>query len=155
MIQRIQSLSLLLAMGAIIALIFLPIAQFMDFSNNVYTLGFYGVVKDPSTAVPSVWMTSVYPVLCMIVVLLILVTIFLYKNRPLQIKMCFYALLAIVIFAVFNYWMITTVRKNEMWRMGASTIYSFLPYAAGVFVYLSRRAIQKDEELVKSADRIR
>ena len=156
MIQRIQTLFLLVAMGALIALIFLPIAQFVDYSSNFYTLGFYGVVENITQSVPSTtWMTAVYPVLCMGIVLMILITMFMYKKRPLQIKMCFYLLLLLVVFVIFNFWMFNIVRKDALWKVGAYTIFSYLPYISAVCVYLARRAIQKDEELVKSADRIR
>ncbi len=88
------------------------------------------------------------------------VTIFLYKKRNLQITMCKLNLLLYlgVIFTVFysgekvlEFLEINLGLEGELhYKLGA-----ILPIVSVILVLLASRAIKKDDELVRSADRIR
>lgn len=156
MIQRVQSLFLFAAFLAIVSLFFLPIAQFIDYSGNMHSLGFYGLINETDlSSVATTWMSKVYPYIISSVSLGILVIIFYYKKRALQIKLCFVGMLIMVLLVAFNYMMFGKIRENEMWRVGVFTMYSYMPFVTTFFLFFAKKAIQKDEELVKSADRLR
>ena len=90
-----------------------------------------------------------------VVALLPLVIIFLYKNRKQQIALCYSTIL--VIFG-FSFWMAQTVKK-EMGSIVLDThnwgIGLFLSSISVLFMIFAVKAIQRDEKLVKSADRLR
>ncbi len=156
MIQRIQTLFLFTAFAAIVSLIFLPVAQFIDYSGNMHSLGFYGLINETDlTNVATTWMSLVYPYLILSISLGILVIVFYYKKRTLQIKLCFVGMLIMVLLVAFNYMMFGKIRENEMWRVGVFTMYSYMPFVATFFLFFAKKAIQKDEDLVKSVDRLR
>jgi len=88
-----------------------------------------------------------------------LVTIFLYKNRKLQITLSKLNLLLYlgVIFVVFytgdnalNHIRTLGLEGELSYKLGA-----VLPLISVILIFLASRAIKKDEDLVRSADRIR
>lgn len=86
-----------------------------------------------------------------IVAVLAAVTIFLFGNRPLQMKMCmvgqFLVLLWVVWFGIQHFYV----------KHGATALplYFFLPVVVYIMFRLARVGIKHDDDLVKSADRIR
>lgn len=86
-----------------------------------------------------------------IVALLAAVTIFLFENRSLQMKMCmagqFLVLLWVVYFGIQHYYIKHVAT--------ALPFYFFLSVVAYIMFRLARVGIKHDDDLVKSADRIR
>jgi len=86
--------------------------------------------------------------------LLALITIFLYKKRLIQIRLCiFNAFLLIVfylIYACFLFIGINGIKLSFDFSYGLA-----FPFIAFIFDLLAINAIHKDENLVKSLDRIR
>lgn len=81
------------------------------------------------------------------------ITIFLYKNRKLQFVLGrVNILLNFILLGVFVYWSLTIPGEMEISEKG---IGMFLPVLSIVFLVLANKAIKKDEDLVKSADRFR
>ena len=81
--------------------------------------------------------------------------IFLFKNRPLQLKICRFAIIANVlglILAVILFWQNLNSMGDVMPDDGAG---AYLPFVFLVFGVLALRFIRKDENLVKSMDRLR
>ncbi len=78
--------------------------------------------------------------------------LFSYKNRSRQMRLCDIALVVetlwVVAFAGFYLW----ANDDGYLRL---TFTAFLPLGAIIFTILARRGIKKDDDLVKSADRIR
>ena len=82
-----------------------------------------------------------------------LITIFLYNNRKLQFVLGrVNILLNFFLLGVFVYWLLTVPGEVEISEKG---IGMFLPVLSIVFLVLANKAIKKDEDLVKSADRFR
>ena len=81
--------------------------------------------------------------------------IFLYQNRPLQKNVCRISLIITIITIVFGvvYFMQEAPLLTDVEVDGEPG--SALPLAALVFVFLAIRYIDKDEKLVRSADRLR
>lgn len=87
--------------------------------------------------------------------LLSLVSIFLFKNRKLQLRLVFGVLVMAVIVLVSMYQLsfgnhYTTIDTVASFEIGA-----IIPFAIVVFAVLAYKRIQKDEKLVRSLDRIR
>lgn len=94
-------------------------------------------------------------VITVIVALLPLIIIFLYKNRKLQIALCYSTILVII---GYSYWVSQTVKNaihDAYLNMSNYGIGIILLSATILLVLLAQKAIQRDEKLVKSADRLR
>ncbi|MCD6597040.1 MAG: DUF4293 domain-containing protein, partial [Bacteroidales bacterium] len=90
MIQRIQTIYLLLATVILVLILFLPIASMVDAQANSFSYLFYGVVDSSNTLV-----IIDYPlaIILGLIPFLNLVTIFLYKSRILQMRICIFNIL--------------------------------------------------------------
>ncbi len=137
MIQRIQTLYMILA--AIVA-------GGLSFVFNLYTLEKAGdvFVKDDSLYMGLFFGSAV----------LALVTIFLFKNRKLQFVLNrFNILFHLILLGIFVYRMLNL--SGEMENISEKGIGVILPIISIVLLVLANRAIKKDEDLVKSVDRLR
>jgi hypothetical protein len=148
MIQRIQSLFLFFVFGIGISGIFLPLA---DFSDSKIILSCMGLISNNPKAV-----VSTIPLLIEVIVITLLSigTIFLFKNRPLQIKLVRFNILLNVVYIVTIFWSVDTIEKQTTFQPNY-LVGAIIPIVAMVLLFLANRAINKDEKLVKSADRLR
>lgn len=81
------------------------------------------------------------------------ITIFLYKKRKLQFVLGrINILLNFFLLGFFVYWSLSLPGEMEISEKG---IGMFVPVLSIVFLVLANKAIKKDEDLVKSADRFR
>jgi uncharacterized membrane protein len=80
-----------------------------------------------------------------------LITIFLFKDRKLQIKIGF-AILAVAVLNILLYYLQTKNYVPEEWTFD---ITSLITIAIPFLLFLAIRGIYKDERLVKSVDRLR
>lgn len=153
MIQRIQTLYLLVSLGLIVLIFFLPVAELISGNNQLVTFraaGFY----DEGTG--NIILTT-FPVVIMISVILLLyfTTIFLFKKRIIQMRLCvlniilLFGLIGLFCFHLLFY--VKTIRGVDF-KIGISFI---LPVISIILTYLAFRGIRKDEYLVRLADRIR
>lgn len=132
-------------------MLFLPIATFGNYTYSVWS------IKDSSglAGIPTYYLG----LLAVIIVGIAISNIFLYKNRPLQSKL---GVAMFVLILVFLSLMFFVYPEFVISKMGGGsemqvnyTIYSFFGVLPLAFVLLANKAIQKDEKLVKSADRLR
>jgi hypothetical protein len=144
MIQRIQTVFLLIAAIAIGTLGMIPFATSSVLTSSLFADGSY-----------SVFDSILLEVLGATSVLLILATIFLYRNRKTQIKAAYGAVLLIVVFLVMAYLSLTNAGfsvSDPSIRKGVGML---MPVIAIVCILAANRYIRKDENLVKSMDRLR
>ncbi|MGN6181358.1 MAG: DUF4293 domain-containing protein [Mucilaginibacter sp.] len=155
MIQRIQSIYLFLASLAIFALYLFPLVHNVYVGPIPMTISVTGsyidvagnqVMKDHFVALSAV---------TAIIGLIPLVIIFLFRNRKQQIALCWSAILVIV---GYSFWM-TQCAKGVVGE-GALKVSNFgigvlLCPIAIVLMIAAVKAIQRDEKLIKSADRLR
>lgn len=183
MIQRIQSFYLLLAVCAMVLCFMFPVATYSvdgmsanmtlfpsQTEYNDVTVDADGVVNG-DIIMPAVLGSEYFkgtPVwvamaVAIVVAVLSLVSIFMYKNRMNQVKVVAVAFLlnVVYIFLVFV-WLADAAAENQniVSVMGGvpSVKYSVGTWAAAVsavFLFLSQRAIKKDEAKVRAADRLR
>jgi hypothetical protein len=155
MIQRIQSVWLLLTSLTLFILLVLPIVTKINSGTewSVYTTGLHQ--KLSSDVGSSVTVALNIPLIASnaIIALLTFVNIFLFRNRTLQKRLCS---LIIILIAALNFWIFQSAREIPGGLEGATYgAGAFLPLAAIVFCFLAIRGIRKDEQLIRSADRLR
>lgn len=162
MIQRIQTLYLVIVLALSVASFCFPLAIF---ETNKFDASEYNLIPETvsaeSTSLPQetiAWNAILFPIASGI---LALVAIFLYKNRPLQMKItAFGFLLSTIYVGLLLLWIISsqeTAIKLQNIEV-TKTIYgvsSYLPMAQVLFFILAQRAIKKDEKLVRDSERIR
>jgi len=155
MLQRIQSIYLLFAGLLIWALFLFPLVHNIYINGVPSTIGVTGVYQDVNgrqthtqTFVALIAATAIVGALSFIL-------IFLYKNRKQQMALC-YGYIVVVIGHYF--WMVQTV-KSFAGDVELSTknfgIGALLSSISIVLVLLAAKAVQRDEKLVRSADRLR
>jgi hypothetical protein len=138
MIQRQQSLWLL---GA-------AVCAFLSYKFSFYSGTVADVTKTGTQylnaitgGIPLMLLTGILGAGC-------LVTIFLYKDRKLQLKISIAALLI----SVLN--IILFIAKAKSYT-GEISLFSLITFVIPVLLFLAVRGIWKDEKLVKSLDRLR
>ena len=147
MIQRIQTVYLLIVTALLIVAMCLPIGYFTDpMGDHVFkALGI-----EISGSYQSTW--GLFGIL-VLSAMVALATIFLYKNRTLQIRMTMFNSLLIVgyyIAVVAFYFALSS--DTNFFRMAWTLC---LPFIAIVLNLMAIRSIRHDESMVKAADRIR
>lgn len=165
MIQRIQSVYLLVAAIATIVLLFLPIGElyFTPDGAQDYMLLTYNAfsVKDITPDATAYLSTNYIAILIAISAVLSIVTVFMFKNRQRQITMNYVNMLIflfVIALALFIYPDIIFVKKGLL-KEGEELSYNFwilIPLCiTALCFFLGNRAIKKDEQLVRAADRLR
>lgn len=151
MIQRIQSVFLLLVTILMALTAFSPI---FTISSDVESYPFFSFgVGDFSEVEFHTWGIFTFALLSS---LLSLATIFIYKKRKVQIKLCY--IIAVLIIAFYGTAIVYL--NSYLGNVGESYTYGFqygiiLPFVALILDMLAIARINKDEKLVKSLDRIR
>lgn len=143
MIQRIQSIYLFLAAGAALALFALPMATTTEaqadsvlFADASYT------VQDHSILMGGFALIG----------LILLVVIFLYSNRKLQMNLIKGVLFLIGVAVGFG---VSNLFSDQAADLAQPSVGAALPLLALIFAFLALRNINKDEKLVRSVDRLR
>lgn len=153
MIQRIQTLYLLIATALMAVTIFTPMARFFD-GVQEYTLTAFAL-KDAAglTAQPTLYMG----ILLALAGLLPFVVIFLFKNRQMQIRLCAAEIVLLVgsLVVMGIYYYLSARMFNAAGGIISIKVGVVMPLVAIIFVALATRAIFRDEVLVRSLDRIR
>lgn len=160
MIQRIQTIFLILYIGALFTTFFFPVWQKISFSEgntvDIIVTGYVSGVDlnrgSESTTFKNFFISGLILISCLIA----LVSIFSFKNRLNQIKLgALNSLLTSVLIIFFLY----EIFYNEMYldiNDKISFLISFyLIFLAIFFNFLSNRFIRKDELLVRESERIR
>ena len=130
MIQRIQTVYLFFVFCLTAILAVIPFSSLDAFSDGFF-IGFSSVIA-----------------------LMAIVTIFLYKNRKMQIRLCYGMLVAFVLFYIFYF--IFNRQSFPLTELFGHLRYTFVfPFISIILVYLAIRGIRKDEKLVRSLDRLR
>ncbi len=156
MIQRIQSVYLFIAVLALGSMLVFPIAAFNLDTPDFFVLDAFGLKNSTGEAVdvPANWSVVISVVITGVLLLFALIK---YTNRNLQLKVLRWSYLLLIGILLGLYFLI---KKNaeatglESIDMQYGPSY-FMPVVAILLVFLAQRGIKKDEELVKSLDRLR
>ena len=183
MLQRIQSFYLVLVVVGIILMFKFPIATYTavtpngDISAALQLTGTKSVqtddlmdfhfVGDDTVSLPGKWVLVLLAALTGVIAL---VSIFLFKNRVLQMRIVAFAFLFNVIFIfVIFFWAINGTNGNGGYlgvlqdsglmcsKITANMLTpgTITPIVTAILLFLAQRAIKKDEIKVRAADRLR
>lgn len=155
MLQRIQSIYLLLAGLAVFALFLFPLVHNVYVNSKPVTVMVTGIFQDAGGQQVHTEFFTALTAATAVVGLLPLGVIFLYKNRKQQIALCYIAMLVII---GYSFWVSQTTKnviQDASLTMSNYGIGIVLLSVSIVFVLLAQKAIQRDEKLVRSADRLR
>lgn len=157
MIQRIQSVYLLMAVLFNVGMAFLPVFSLSEPDLNLRVYAFTQSITDVSgmsVTKPAPWLILLSTSLAIIATV---VVIFMYKDRKKQIRLCYslYILQALIIVLALV-WITTNLQipLNEVISK-AHPLSLIFPVVSMWWIFMAQRAIKKDEELVRSVDRIR
>lgn len=154
MIQRIQTLYLLAAAALIGSMLLLPLARFKTVTET-FTLHAFGIEDAAGAAVQP---TAYLGVLLSIAFVLIVVDIFCYKRRMLQLRLGAAAVVLVLgggIMLGLHYFLCLKFFAG-LSIIGQQFCYPILfPLLALFLLWMAIRAIFRDEILVRSLDRIR
>ena len=153
MIQRVQSLFMLISIFAIVATFFVPIGSMSD---GVATMNMtpYGV-QQPESGLKLANNSYYFYAPLTVALVLTIRALLSYKNRKSQIMSLKLSFLLFAATFVLMALYVNDVQASLQGMKFALGIGFFLPLVAITLNWLAARAIKKDEELVKSVDRIR
>jgi hypothetical protein len=154
MIQRIQTVYLLIAEMLIGALFFVPFADIVGKDGNIYRFDIKGIALEGAQKPEIIYSSLPLIVLCAISLLLIVVTIYQFKNRILQMKLSKVCIVVVLGLIGLIYYYLSSGAKVLSGTYSLN-IYFVFPAIAAILIYMAIRAIHKDELLVRSIDRIR
>ena len=155
MIQRIQSIYLLLIILLLGILLLTPLGE-ITVGQNTFDFSAFGWFSGEDSMTVSFLPIGIFLLLLMGYNFVILL---LFKNRMLQVKLAklngiLLTILIVVILMSADQvaTKLTAAEEEAVIDYGIGAYASFLPL---IFNYLAIKAIKKDEELVRSADRLR
>lgn len=156
MIQRIQTVYLILASGVMLATYFFPLAAAIGINDSL-VLYSYKIISLVPDQVPNLPDYFIWPMLgiSVFVILLSIFSIFLFKLRQRQlnfIRICIVLLLGLIALFFFYY---SPEMENASGAVVDYEIGAYLPVVALVFFILAYRGIISDIKLLRSADRLR
>jgi len=150
MIQRTQSLFLLLTI--LLSFLFLKggIVNFSAPADSVIKVTFSGIFR----ATELLERNLLIPIFIIIVPVFSAVIIFLFKKRGVQLTLVkiLMALISVFIFALGYYTYLVITRYNASITPGIKMV---IPVIQLFLTYLAYRGIKKDDDLVRSYDRLR
>lgn len=154
MIQRIQSLYLFVTAMLMGSMLLLPIAEFTANNGDIFTLTAFSLASVTQSE-STLWMG----ILVVVATVLPMVTLFCFKRRMLQVRLCaalVVIILGVAAFVALYYWLSVTNALAEVGvchkQLGWGAI---MPIPSFILTLLAARTIFKDEMLVRSLDRIR
>ncbi len=153
MIQRIQTVYLLIVVALMVATLFLPLAVLQSGGElfRFDATGLSTMAVEPELIYPTWGLFG----LVAIIALVAFGAIFMFKKRVLQIRMCiFNAILKIGFYGLFLYFVLNLKGDMEGASMTIKFALSF-PLISIILDYLAIRNIGADETLVRSLERLR
>ncbi len=166
MLQRVQTIFMTIAAVAMILMLFFPIWEKSDQQfdadqreyaiMDAFQLEYKQIDKEANEVMLGTQTTFILSVGAIAAALVMMFSITRYKNRMTQVKLnaLFSLLTAATLVGTYLY----TSKANALFDPtvpGTFLIGFYLPIAAMLNNFLANRFIRKDEQLVKSADRIR
>ena len=153
MIQRIQTLYLLIAALLMGLMTWLPTARF-EVGGEAFRLTAFGI-ESVACSAAAVAETSLWVRIWVILAgFLAWVAISLYKRRRAQMRLCMVeigVLLALQVYVVLRLVQVGEQAAHQMQYL----LPALFPVIAAILTYLAYRTIRRDEALVRSIDRVR
>ncbi len=156
MLQRIQTVYLLIIVALFVATLFMPLAV-LQAGDDLFRFDATGLGAMTGEA------RLIYPTwglfgLVAIISLVALITIFLFRNRPLQARLLGAEFALLVGGAGLLGWYVWSTWRNVVEMMSENFFFSFFPLLLVVAMltnWFAIRGVLRDEIMVRAADRIR
>lgn len=153
MIQRIQSLYLLIVVVLTGILFATPVLEFsVSGEPFFYDLNLWGL--NARGAGDIVMSSSPLAMLIGLTGVVALVTIFLFKNRMLQVRLSIFNIICLIGYVPLLWYFVHRVQTGYQAEV-IFNIVAAIPLINAVLSYMALKAIGKDEALIRSVDRIR
>lgn len=153
MLQRVQTLFFLLACGSLVIMFFMPLALVKPYPESQSQVTMFCMETQPGEC--AAVNNYGFPFAIAASALLFLYTLLQFKNRKRQVILSRFNFLLLAVAMV----LLSVYISNAQAFAGGQELSLqsafFLPVVAVAFNWLAARAIKKDEELVRAADRIR
>ena len=160
MIQRIQTVYLLLVVALGITLCFVPVVQFVTPEGaeivRAWELTALGMTETTVNELPAVELNGLWGLLLasVLIPVLAMVDIFLYKKRLLQARLNIFSIMLCLgyygVLAIYVY-----LAKMVMGAEWYILPWAAIPLVCMVLTVMATRRILKDEAMVRAADRLR
>ena len=145
MIQRIQSIFLLIAGGGFFSLFKFPFAMSNETVTPIFEDQLYTIQDNP-----------ILLGVCILGGILSLGAIFLFNNRILQKRISLFGAFIGLVLAGFAIYLMTSINQDVPSNVGIETQAGlFMPALSVLMLILASVFINKDEKLVRSSDRLR
>lgn len=154
MIQRIQTLFLIITVILISLMFTDEVVSFITAKGGTYYLCLSGLKMNPASD-NILYNTLPLLVLNTIIIALTSFTIFLYKRRILQMRLTIYVILLILGLIGLGIYYVLDLKKKLLIENITFSYTAIFPVIALIFLYLAFRSIRRDEILIRSIDRIR
>lgn len=145
--QRKQTVFLICSLVAIIICLLSPIGavdpRTLGTADLLTNIGWTGGRTESLPAFP-------FFILAAIAGIISVVDVFQYHNRKLQMRLCTWAMFADFLWCVYYVVFFFGINSQLHVRFAAC-----LPIVSGIFLWLAKKGIKADDDLVKSMDRIR
>jgi hypothetical protein len=152
MIQRIQSVYLLVVTILLASVFAYPYAELLSSGGQLFIFNFNGLSIESEEGM---YLLTIPPMILLAIITLVsFVTIFLYKKRVLQMRLNSFNIILMLGYMGLNYYYIHNFSR-QLEGVVSYQITAIFPFVAAVITYLAIRAIGKDEALIRSMDRIR
>lgn len=148
MIQRIQSVYLLLASLACLACLCLPVGSLTNVDGS--TMKMFNLMVLEADGARNFIVAPLFVILVLAIAICIY-TIFIYNNRKTQARFCTFAQLMLAGWCVLYPVLMKTIPSTDF----DIELTAFLPLVALILCKMAQRGINHDERLVRAADRIR
>ena len=131
---------------------FFPLLRFVDLNSNIYELTYLGIMNiDKGNYIVKAIPLSI---LLVVIMLLLLITIFSYKKRILQMRLSVFSILLMIgsLGLIFFY------ALHGQSKINGEIFYLYpvvFPVVSAILTFLAFKGVKKDEKLVRSYDRIR
>lgn len=157
MIQRIQTVWLLLASLTVLLLFLFPYLQYFDNFGTAMAVKITGIYQGVSDGVIQTESFILQTIATVLVSLLPLVIIFYFRDRKKQLQLSYLNFALIILLGIWLYFSASQAtevvnKKVHLENIGIGAL--LIPIAA-VFILLAIKGIRKDEKLIKSVDRLR
>lgn len=144
MIQRIQSVFLLVATLCLGLLFKVPLALSDKPTSPLFEDSIFNVYDH-----------IILLILAGLGTMVTLINIFMFRNRMLQLRMGYVGIICSLFLAIVAFWLVYSNAQQMNDANIEDQFGIYLPAVALIFIILSNRFIKKDKDLVESMDRLR
>jgi len=157
MIQRIQTIWLLLASGILLLLFLFPYLQYFDNFGVAMVIKITGIYQGIAEGVIQTQSFILQTIATVVTALIPLITIFNYKNRKKQLQLTYLNIFIVILLGIWFYFTANNAVENvnksiQLENIGIGAL--LIPINL-VFLLLAAKGIRNDEKLIKSVNRLR